>query len=178
MNAAIILYAIMLALVLYSNGKQKNLNKYLNKLGFARRTNLSRETINTILVLGIMLITTIILGIIFSQVGLGDDLTKVSEIVSKVNLVEVLIIIGLAAFIEEIFFRAYLQPKTNIWVASFIFAFFHIVYGSLSEILGAFILGAILGKTYQKTKNIFTPILAHYLYDIVSVIAIFTVGAA
>ena len=176
MNVSFILYTLMLFLVLWSNGKQKNINTYLKKLGFAK-TNLFKETKNTLILLSLMYIATILIGMIFLAYGYQEDLGMVSNIIYQLDIVEVLVIMTLASFIEEIFFRGYLQRKTNIWVASFVFGYFHIIYGSLSEVVGAFAMGMILGKGYEKTNNLFSPILAHFIYNLLTVILIFSVGA-
>ncbi|NYZ80169.1 CPBP family intramembrane metalloprotease, partial [Candidatus Micrarchaeota archaeon] len=59
--------------------------------------------------------------------------------------------------------------------ASFIFAYFHIIYGSLSEVVGAFFLGAILGLCYIRSKNLFVPLIAHLSYNLILVILTFGV---
>ncbi len=177
MNASIVLYALMLFLVIWSIGKQKNLNAYLKKLGFAK-TNLLKESKNTLILLALMYLATIIIGMVFYAYGYQEDLGMVSEIIAQFDLVEVLIIMTMASFVEEIFFRGYIQRKTNVWVASFLFGYFHIIYGSLSEIVGAFFLGVILGKGYEKSKNLFSPILAHFIYNLLTIVLIFSVGVA
>jgi membrane protease YdiL (CAAX protease family) len=82
-------------------------------------------------------------------------------------------VVLVASFVEEVFFRGFLQRRIGILAATFIFAYFHIVYGSFFEIIGAFMLGLILGKEYQLTRNLFAPVLSHTLYNLVVVVATF-----
>ncbi len=172
MNLSLILYSLMVLIVLHSIGRQKSINSYLKKMGFAG-TKLVREIKYTVLLLFLMFTVTIITGIILFNFGFSSDMNKVQTYITAFNLIDVLVVMGVASFVEEIFFRGFLQRKTNILVASFIFAYFHIVYSSFSELIMAFFLGLILGWGFEKSKNLFSPILAHYLYNLITVAIMF-----
>lgn len=174
MNASILLYFLMLALVLLANGKQPSFRMSLNKLGFAK-TNLARETKNIAVLLAVMFALTVIMGIFFSELGLQDDLQRVPDIISGLDLAEVIVVMSVASFVEEVFFRGYLQRKTNVLITNFMFGYFHIIYGSLTEILGAFFLGLVLSWGYIRSKNLFSPIMAHFFYNLITVAVIFSV---
>jgi membrane protease YdiL (CAAX protease family) len=68
-------------------------------------------------------------------------------------------------FLEEWFFRGFLVNRIGVYLSSLLFAIGHISYGSIVEVIGAFILGVVLGKYYLKTKNLWVNYLAHFLYN-------------
>ncbi|MFH1224736.1 MAG: type II CAAX endopeptidase family protein [Candidatus Diapherotrites archaeon] len=72
-------------------------------------------------------------------------------------------------FSEEVFFRGFLAKKTGIWVSSAFFALAHFGYGSIAEILGAFVLGALLAHAYRANKNIIPGIFAHMAYNFMAI---------
>lgn len=168
MIGSIILYLSLLTLVMYDRGK----GKILSKLGFKEEINIGKESAIAVLFTGALLIGSIIVSLAFMQAGMTEDLQKAPEVIKNTPIIQVLIVLLLGSFSEEIFFRGYLQPKTSIWTASFIFAFFHIIYGSLAEVTGAFILGMILGYEYKKTKGVFSPIISHILYNLLIVASV------
>jgi len=151
--------------------KKKNI---LEQLGF-KKTEVFDETINALFYVGLLIITSIIIGALFYSVGLEKDLGKTAEVVKNFGLTNVLTTIAFGSIVEEIFFRGYLQRKTNLLFASFIFAYFHIIYASLSEVIGAFFLGLILGFEFEKRKNLFAPILSHLFYNLIVTSLIFVV---
>jgi hypothetical protein len=169
MIASLVLYAVMTLIVLLSVGKIKNFKDGLTKLGIAK-TNLRKEAITAIIFLGILIFVSLIIESIMFNLGFAKDLQQVPNTLKSVDFGSLLIVLSIASFVEEVFFRGYLQRKTNIIFASFIFGYFHIIYGSLSEIIGATALGFILGKEYEKTKNLFAPILSHFLFNLLTII--------
>ena len=171
MYASIALYALMLSVVLLS---QKNRKKISETLGFAK-TNVLDALTTGLLYAGVMLIISMMIGAAFYSFGMNDDLAKVPEAIKSAGATQIIIVVLMGSIIEEIFFRGYLQRKTNILFASFIFAYFHIIYGSLTELVGAFFLGAVLGVCYDRSKNLFVPTIAHLSYNLILVMITFGV---
>lgn len=169
---SIMLYLIMLVVVIYSIGKYKNMNDLLKKMGF-RETNLKKDVLVGIFYVGLLIITAMAVSSIFLIFGQQQDVSKVSNILQQVDISEILIVLGIGSFVEEIFFRGYLQRKTNILFASFIFGYFHIIYGSWSEVVGAFFLGIVLGVCFKRTKNLFVSTFAHFAYNIFTIAFLF-----
>lgn len=164
---SLLLYLLMFVFVIVSVGFK------LDKIGF-KKINLKREIPLSVFYLLLLFGAAILIGAVFYSLGFGEDMSQVPSALKQVGILEILIVMLIGSFVEEIFFRGYLQRKTNIWVASFIFAYFHIVYGSLTELVGAFFLGMILGIAFKKTNNLFVPILSHVLYNIIVIALIFT----
>ncbi len=163
MISSIILYSILTALVLYSRRK----GNILERIGFKKEVNVSKELLISLGYLILLIAISITVGIIFYQLGMQQDLQKAPELLKELPITEVLTVLLIGSFTEEIFFRGYLQEKTNIWVSTFIFSFFHVIYGSLAEIVGAFFLGLALGHEYRKTKGVFSPIITHVFYNLI-----------
>ena len=179
-SVSVVLYALMLLVVAYSVRREPGVGKrvarakqsLIEKLGFAK-TNVKQEVKTALLYVVAMFAVTFLIEIFFFSVGFAQDAQQVSKAVRSIDFGNVLIVISIASFVEELFFRSYLLPRTGILFSSFVFAYFHIIYGSLTELVGAFFLGILLAHEFQKTGNVFTPILSHYVYNLITIIAIF-----
>lgn len=163
MISSIILYSTLAALVLYSQRE----GSLIERLGFKKEINIQKEILISLGYLLILISISMIVGMVFYQLGMHEDLQKAPNLLKELPILEVLTVLLIGSFTEEIFFRGYLQEKTNIWVSTFIFGFFHVIYGSLAEIIGAFFLGLALGHEYRKTKGVFSPILTHVTYNLI-----------
>ncbi|MBI1184602.1 CPBP family intramembrane metalloprotease [bacterium] len=86
---------------------------------------------------------------------------------TQVLLVNVLIIVIIPAFVEEIYFRGLLQRVLqglfgNIHVAVLLTGFiFALIHGQLSSLLGFWLMGMVLGYLYHYTGNLWYSILFH-----------------
>lgn len=86
------------------------------------------------------------------------------------------------ALFEEVFFRGAIQNLLERWwkkpllalvVTSLVFSFIHLsVYLFLSRV----VLGLVLGLMYQRSKNLWVNIIAHFLNNTVAVIQLFWVS--
>jgi uncharacterized protein len=171
MYVSLLLYALMLAIVLASFKDRRNI---LKKLGY-EKVELKKALSQSLFYLGALLVASMIVGIAFSYTAFSDQLDDVSQTLKGSDFAELLVIVLIGSFAEEIFFRGYLQKKTNLLTASFIFAYFHVIYNSLPEVVGAFVLGIVLGKAYEKTNGLFVPTLAHLAYNLVVLLLVFAV---
>ena len=96
-----------------------------------------------------------------------NDLEKVDDAISGISsrpffLAYVLLV---AVPAEEIFFRGFLVKRTGAVMSSVLFGLAHIGFGSLAEVLGAFVLGLVLAKAFERNQNLFPNIFAHMLYN-------------
>lgn len=88
----------------------------------------------------------------------------------------ILLIAGLAALSEEIFFRGALQTLLNkafnnghaaVWVSAIIFSSIHFqFYGFFARLL----MGAILGYLFLYSKNLWVPIIVHFFNNAMVII--------
>ncbi|MDD3177981.1 MAG: CPBP family intramembrane metalloprotease [Candidatus ainarchaeum sp.] len=107
--------------------------------------------------------------------GIENDLHLVGDIIISFPIFYIIYLFVIRVFLEEWFFRAFLTKKTGIVISSLIFGFAHFSYGSIFEIIGAFLLGLLLSYNYKKNKNIFPNYIAHLLYNFTAYALLFIV---
>ena len=82
-----------------------------------------------------------------------------------------------AGFVEEMFFRAYLQPRLSflfkndywaIFISSLLFGLMHFGYGTFLQLAGPFVIGLVFSIYYYKFRDIKSLILCHFLWDFMS----------
>ena len=111
-------------------------------------------------------------------------LMAMTQMKSLVDLLFAMIAVALIpAVVEELFFRATLQkiiidwsgkPIVSIIITAIIFSAFHFSYfGFLSRMS----LGIVIGFVYYFSKNIWLPILLHFINNGIGIIALFLVKA-
>jgi len=111
-------------------------------------------------------------------------LMAMTQMKSLVDLLFAIIAVALIpAVVEELFFRATLQkiiidwsgkPIVSIIITAIIFSAFHFSYfGFLSRMS----LGIVIGFVYYFSKNIWLPILLHFINNGIGIIALFLVKA-
>ncbi len=148
----------------------------LSKFGF---TSFNFKTLQSALLLAIILLAgNFLLFLIFSFFQKNDlHLVGISILNS---LQESFILFSLyllfSVFVEELFFRAFLTNIFGIWISTLFFGLLHFGYGSVFEMLGAFLLGLILAYAWKKTRNFYLVFLGHLIYNIVAVILLFMFG--
>lgn len=71
---------------------------------------------------------------------------------------------------EELFFRGFLQPRFGILATSVVFSLAHLNYGSVSEVVVVFVLSLALGLAYRETRNLWTPVAAHFTFNFVQLL--------
>lgn len=119
--------------------------------------------------LTLLLVVNFLLSFLFSFFGL-NDLAKVEQTVAQLKTTAPLVLIyflTVRVLGEEIFFRSFLTPKLGWIFSGILFGLAHFGFGSITEVIGALILGGILGYTFQKNQNIYPNIIAHIAYNAV-----------
>jgi len=136
-------------------------------LGFKKET--WKETLKkTIILFVLLLYTAFIVGSILFVLGLNDThlvQEKVQELLLSPLTIAYILVVRVSA--EEIFFRGFLTQKIGILWSSVLFAAAHYSYGSIAEIIGAFLLGILLAAYFQRSKSLLPNILAHVMYNLV-----------
>ena len=89
------------------------------------------------------------------------------------------VVAAIPAFAEELLFRGIIQrnfeklfktPHTAIWVAAILFSTFHMQFeGFLPRML----LGAMLGYLFYWAGSLWIPIIAHFVYNAIQIVAIY-----
>lgn len=123
--------------------------------------------------------------LLFFVIGLGlvslgintDELSNIPDIEQYISSsVALFILASVQPIAEEIFFRGFLLEKfegfggSNIAIVStaVLFGVAHMVYGEIYPAIFPIIIGLILGYIVVKTRNLYSSIIAHILFNVTS----------
>lgn len=70
-----------------------------------------------------------------------------------------------AGFVEELFFRGFLQPRVGILLSSALFTLAHLSYGQPFMLIGIALLSLIYGLLVRWRQSIWAAVAAHSLFD-------------
>ncbi|PWS26483.1 hypothetical protein DHW03_17035 [Pedobacter yonginense] len=131
----------------------------------------------------ILMFIAIIIGIVFihkivALLGLKSNSASLVRIIAifKTHYWLMVVTAITAGIVEELIFRAYMQPRLEhlfkspvsaIVVSSVLFGLLHFQYGTLINVLGPIFIGAIFAIHYYKFRNIKVLILSHFLWDFI-----------
>lgn len=111
-----------------------------------------------------------VIGLISYFLGINDNL-KVAQKIEPIPIFQLILFAAILAPIsEEFLFRGYLLNRFGILPSTLVFSLLHFGYGSVSEILGTFVIGLFLAFLTQKSKSISPGILIHMIYNFVAII--------
>ncbi len=139
---------------------------------FPKPVGFKKETIGTLKLFAFLFVAFIIVSAIITALGL-NDLGKVGTVIGNQTKADALIFfIGslfVILFIEEFFFRAFLQKRIGIILSTVIYTLLHLGYGSIAEVIGVFFLGLVLAYWYKKHNSLIQNYFGHLIYDLVAV---------
>ena len=124
-----------------------------------------------VLVFFILILAAVAVNLIIKAAGI-DDQQEVIKVVSGLPLYLIIMAFTLGPISEELFFRAFMVPRIGVPASSILFAMTHIAYGSIAEIAGAFFLGFVLANAYYFLRDPLPCIVAHALFNLLSIILI------
>jgi membrane protease YdiL (CAAX protease family) len=117
----------------------------------------------------LVLLVVLAIGFGYAVSALGiSDIQKVYESIRLKNPLILLYSLTIGVTAEEIFFRGFLVKKFGVLFASFLFAAAHVLYFSIGEILGAFLLGWLLSWAFVRNKTLWPNIFAHMAYNFIA----------
>ncbi len=154
---------------------KKDLASTLESLGFpgTLRDNLLYSIAGLAAIFAALFIFT------YLAVALGfNDQEKITEMVADLPLPLLLFAVIAAPFSEELFFRAFLirtigemtTPWAGVLLSSLLFGAVHFAYGSVVEVVGASLIGLVLGTVFLKSRSITPPLIIHITYNLLAVI--------
>lgn len=108
------------------------------------------------------------LGLAAILLGFNDQ-EKVSEKIESLPFAVLIFAVVGAPITEELFFRGFLTKRTGIILSALLFGLMHFAYGSVVEVLGAFMIGLVLATSFKLTKSVTPCILAHMAYNAISI---------
>jgi uncharacterized protein len=122
-----------------------------------------------------LVLAYVLIVLIVNFFGITDleNVGKILEIEVIQNLGLVIIMMFIGVFVEEFFFRAFLTQELGIWVSSIFFGLMHFAYGSIVEIIGAFLMGLILAYFWKKKKEFFIIYIGHLLYNLFMILLVY-----
>jgi membrane protease YdiL (CAAX protease family) len=129
------------------------------------------------LLLGFGAAILILLGFMaFSLLLAASGLTlpeneRALAIARSVTLAGALGIAVVSAVSEEIFFRGFLQPRIGLFAQAAVFALAHLSYVNAMEVAVTFALALVFGLMYRRTGNLWGPIGAHFLFNLLMLLA-------
>jgi membrane protease YdiL (CAAX protease family) len=82
------------------------------------------------------------------------------------------LLIASAMTVEEAFFRAFLQPRLGLLVATGAFVLGHVGYGSPSMGAGVLVIGSILALAFRRRPDLAVCALAHGVFDSIQLLVI------
>jgi membrane protease YdiL (CAAX protease family) len=132
-----------------------------------------------IVVAAVMIAIMIVLGALLYRSGVSqEDLSNIEDIAGNIPVVSMLFIIVFQSIAEEIFFRGFLLEKIEsiaggimaIFITAILFGLAHMSYGKIYPVVMPVIMGIFLGFVVFKTKNLYSAITAHMLFNLTSFI--------
>jgi membrane protease YdiL (CAAX protease family) len=105
-----------------------------------------------------------------------EDLSNVPDLARNISIGSMFFVIIFQSIGEEIFFRGFLMNKFDdlygkniaIFSTAILFGIAHMTYGKLYPVIMTIIMGVILGFVVFKTKNLYSAIISHLLFNIFS----------
>lgn len=120
----------------------------------------------------IPIITLVIIGIVVISSNLLPSLDRNVLHIEKARLISLIGAVTINPFVEEIIFRySFLPLHNNFWstgilllISSVLFSLFHGMSFSI------FIMGLLLGILYLRKKNLWYPLIVHYINNIIVIL--------
>ena len=75
-----------------------------------------------------------------------------------------------AGFVEELFFRGFLQPRIGIALSTFLFVLAHLSYDQPFMLVGITMLSLLFSALVWWRQNIWAAVVAHFLFDFVQLV--------
>ena len=147
-----------------------------------KRIKLVSENIDKAFLWGLfaaIVIFIIIFVIEFALIKMGQksqDLSNIQDIQRLFSWPVLFFLVAIQPIGEEIFFRGFLFEKLEyfsggiaaIFITAFLFGLAHMSYGKIFPVLMPIIIGIVLGYIVFKTKNLYSAIIAHIVFNVTS----------
>jgi membrane protease YdiL (CAAX protease family) len=116
----------------------------------------------------VVLLVVIGLWYVLRHTGVPAPAREVSPtivwLVAQPLAVRILIVVS-AMIVEELFFRAYLQPRVGAVAATLMFTAAHGAYGQPLVLVGILVISTVLALTFTLYGNVLPCIVAHGVFD-------------
>jgi membrane protease YdiL (CAAX protease family) len=117
----------------------------------------------------VVLVALLALAAALWALGGEDALPKrPSAIVPWIAALPVLVRVAVslsAGFVEEVFFRGFLQPRVGIALSTLMFVLAHLSYGQPMMLVGITLLSLIYALLVQWRQTVWPAVVAHFVFD-------------
>ncbi len=171
----IFIFYVFLAVFTFFVARKDNWEKTFEYLGLTKKKFSAKHLVMHSIALFVLLFLVLTVeAMVLSALSL-DDSDKVSMVLAGLSLPALIVAVTIGPFAEEVFFRGFVQKYAGVVITSLLFGLLHYSFGSVTELIGAFTAGIILGY-WVKYKNQFLwpAIIAHSAYNLVSIILVFS----
>jgi len=158
---------------------------FVNKLSLKQSLKQMRLTLKNIdiaflwAILSIIIIFVIYFVFVYFLISFGvdpEDLGNIQDLEVFFSPVTLFLLISIQPIGEEIFFRGFLLEKIEgsagkniaIVTTAVLFGLAHMSYGKVYPVIFPIIIGLILGYIVIKTNNLYSSIMAHVLFNVIS----------
>lgn len=158
---------------------------FVNNLKFKeilKRIKLVTKNIDKAFLWGLLaaiIIFFIIFVIEFVLIQMGykpQDLSNIPDIQRLFSWPVLFFLVAIQPIGEEIFFRGFLFEKIEhfgggivaIFITAFLFGLAHMSYGKIFPVLMPMVMGIVLGYIVFRTKNLYSSIIAHIIFNVTS----------
>lgn len=145
---------------------RKDLRRTFESVGFPG--NIKDGLFYGIMSLSAIFLVLFVLGLGAILLGFNDQ-QKVSDKILSLPLIVLLFAVVGAPVTEELFFRGFLVPRAGVFLSAALFGMLHFAYGSVVEVLGAFLIGLVLGASFKFSKSVTPCMFAHMVYNAISI---------
>jgi len=163
---------IAISLYVYSGRSAKELAA---DTGLRENPGARKAVFGSLLWFLILMASIALSALILMAFGINDR-AAVLEKVQSFSIPLIITGVTIAPVAEELFFRGVLLNKAGIIPSSLLFAVAHVSYGSIGEIVSAFIAGVVLCKARQSEKTLVIPIIVHIMINAISMSVMFYYG--
>ncbi len=114
-----------------------------------------------------LFLAVIVIGLTLQAFGFLEENPQLDAITGIVTIPLAIALAISAGVGEEIFFRGVLQKWVGLWGQAALFGIAHAGFGTILQVVLPVALGFAFGYWVHKTKDLWAPIVAHTLYDLV-----------
>jgi len=148
--------------------------------GIFTRIKLVSKNIDKAFLWGILVAIVIFFAIFVIEyvlISLGyepQDLSNIPELQRLFSWPSMFFLVAIQPIGEEIFFRGFLFEKIEnyaggtaaVYITAFLFGIAHMSYGKIFPVLMPMLMGIIFGYIVLKTKNLYSSLVAHIVFNV------------
>lgn len=174
--AFVVVILVIFPILWYFIVNKCNIKEIISRLKLNLK-GLDRAFLWAVLSVFLMFAVTFIITIFFTNMGAADDEQgNIQDLETYFSPVLLFILLAIQPATEEIFYRGFLLDKirsfggdyTAIVLTGVLFGLAHMSYGKIYVVISITIMGFILAYIVIKTKSLYSAILAHTAFNLIS----------